>query len=506
MIKKLTLSTISACILAMGISAGAATVTFTGVTDLENTKVVVSGTVDRGENAVSVYIKRVGADLTVGSNNAPTDVMIMPTTVTTAEDGTKTFATEEFVFNASGVTTGEIPGVEYYVYASNQSSPYPFRFVQKSEVLAFVNRLADRQISVSNIFADLQNYAASFGADIAFANTQAKQDYLAQNMWHYSSKIAQHPSDSIARVDEVKKLVDLTKAELEFMEALATTVVQTGVDRYVGLYATSANIDITSYSLLGVDAKNVVCGKFVGKTYTNMVTFRNEWLVAVRNVKPGVIQPGGVVDTPTVNADKSPSGAVPSSPSGGVNTSGSALLGKYKDVAQAEWAVEAMEYVVKNGIMQGTSQNSFEPNTKVTREQVAKIISIAFNSYNQNATSQFKDVPNGHWSASYVGSAFASGLLTGKSDTEFGLGEEMTREDLCTVMYRAAIKMGYNFVNENSNFTDFENVNSYAQQAVKSLAGAKIISGMGDGMLAPKGTATRAQTAQMLMKLAELIK
>ncbi len=512
--KKLFLSIISACILAMGISASAATVNSVVVSDFDKSLVTVTGTLTAGETGTDIYVEKYAdprVEIADGKNyaNQPgfQNIIVQPATVTEAEDGTKTFEAV-FKFNAPGAEGG-VAGVMYDVYAANSAQPFKFLFIDKESVYNFVDLLAAGNVPKETMYAELVKFGPSIGADPSFAAT--KQSYLAQNMIDYKERIqlaqpVEGESVRTARVNKARDIMDLTKAELEFMAALPNAMVASTVNSLIETYDAPAEIDTTTYLAMTDAQKMKVCNQFIQDVYTDMKNFRIDFNKAVTSAtggQPGVPQFGQLGGTDIGgNGGTSPT---PVSP-GGVNTSGSALLNQYRDVAQAEWAVEAIEYVVKNGIMQGTSANTFEPNEEVTREQVAKIISIAFNSYNPNATSPFGDVAGGHWSAAYIGSAYASGLLTGKSATEFGLGEKMSREDLCTVMYRAATKMGYSFGTENADFADFGKVNAYAQEAVKKLAGAKIISGMGDGVLAPKGTATRAQTAQMLMKLANLIK
>ena len=190
-----------------------------------------------------------------------------------------------------------------------------------------------------------------------------------------------------------------------------------------------------------------------------------------------------------------------------VTTAGAAtdVSKSFTDIGSVEWAKEAISYVANTEIMSGTSKTTFEPNVPVTREQVAKITAVAFSKYNMGALSPFEDVDKDSWAYSYVGSAYESGLITGKSDKVFGFGEQMTREDFCTVLYRAATSTEHEFVEKKSDFTDFDAVSDYAKEAVEFLAGAGVVSGMEDGSFAPKATATRAQAAQMLMKVCELL-
>ena len=74
------------------------------------------------------------------------------------------------------------------------------------------------------------------------------------------------------------------------------------------------------------------------------------------------------------------------------------------------------------------------------------------------------------------------------------MGEPITRQDVCVI----AAKLLKNAENEDSSFTDWDEVADYAKESVARLAGAKIISGMGDGSFGPRRTCTRAQAAKII--------
>ncbi len=508
--KKFITPIISACVLAMGISASAATIESVVVSDLDNSKVTVTGTVGENEKGVSISIeKQTGLGWRENADISYTDVIVQPTTITVEPDGKKKFSAT-FRFNAPGIEEG-VAGVSYNVFASNNTTPYNFLFVDRTSVLDFVNKLALKQIPVEDIYSELLTYGQTIGVDISFADNTAKQEYLSRNVHYYSERILKNRETNALNTDAekiaaTKQIVNLTKAEIEFMAKLPLTVAQTGVHDLVMAYATSAEIDISVYKNFLPAQYTRVCSNFVGAekgTYTDMKTFRINFGAAVALVQQGggVPQVGGEPQgsAPSGNATSSPMAAAPSSPSSGT------VLGRYNDLAGTAWATDAIKYVVEKGIMQGTSQNTFEPDTKVTREQVAKIITEAFSTHNANATASFADIPSGHWSLSYIGSVFENGLMNGKSNTSFGIGEKMTRQDLCTVLYRAAQKKGYVFNTQKTDFADFASINQYAQEAVSYLAGVKVINGMGNNMFAPSESATRAQTAQMVMKMAQLL-
>ena len=115
---------------------------------------------------------------------------------------------------------------------------------------------------------------------------------------------------------------------------------------------------------------------------------------------------------------------------------------------------------------------------------------------------KFADVNKDAWYAHYVETGLASGVISGISETEFGIGKPITREDMATILYRGVKVAEYNMYSvADTDFTDKDTISPYAQEAVTALSGAKVINGMEDGSFMPKKTATRAEAAMMLYKL-----
>ena len=100
-----------------------------------------------------------------------------------------------------------------------------------------------------------------------------------------------------------------------------------------------------------------------------------------------------------------------------------------------------------------------------------------------------------------IASAKKAGIVTGVSETEFGLGRNITRQDMAVILYKGAMKKGYTFGKTELDFTDSSLISAYAFDAVGALASRKIINGMGDGSFAPLEYATRAQAAKMIYSL-----
>ena len=527
MIKRILISVAAACVLTAGISASAATVTSVVVSDYNTSEVTVKGTIGANEKIISLYFEKqdgfgfTGPGLTGGAIDA-SNVIIQPVEEAKINRTTGEF-TASFIFTGNGTYNGQ-PGVKYDVTASNQTTPHEFIFADKDTTNDFIEDVANG--TAGDVYSQLNStYGATVGIDTAYFATEdansiftaaEKQAYLNNTIAAYASEIAAcydtdgsiSDAEAVAAANKTKELAALAQSELSFLDALKDTLVASNVHAALTTYGTSARIaGMDTYLALADDtARLQVCTNFIGDEYKSMTAFETDFgTTLVAPGTPGTPQGGVVQGGVTGNVPGNTSQVVIPSQGSGMNTTGSALLNKYNDIGTVEWAYDAIDYVDKKGIMQGTANKTFAPNEPVLREQVAKIITVAFNRYNSAAPSNYNDVNKGHWAYSYIGSAMESGLMNGMSDGSFGIGQKMTRQDLCTVIYRAVKNMGYNLNVKDDSFSDFDSVSDYAQDAVGYLAGAGIITGMGDETVAPNGTATRAQTAQMLMKVSKLL-
>ncbi len=178
----------------------------------------------------------------------------------------------------------------------------------------------------------------------------------------------------------------------------------------------------------------------------------------------------------------------------------------FEDVAQqTSWASEAVNTLYASGIVNGTSDATFEPNGQVTREQFAKMIMAMLGEGEQMTDSGFSDVKSNEWYAPYVAMAKESGIVNGVSETEFGVGHPITREQMATMIYRAGLLLGYKTNGTPKDFTDVAEISDYAKTAVDALTAGGVINGMSDGSFAPHSTATRAEAACMIYNLMKKI-
>lgn len=168
----------------------------------------------------------------------------------------------------------------------------------------------------------------------------------------------------------------------------------------------------------------------------------------------------------------------------------------YNDLENVSWAVPMIEKLTEKGIVCGTGNGKFLPDNNIKREEFVKMLVLGFSLETENNIA-FSDVSTGTWYEEYVRRAFAAGIVNGYEDGSFGIGTDISREDLAVMIYRC-IKGKYEATGEAKAFTDADEISDYAREAFSQLSALGIISGTGDGAADPKGKATRAMAAKML--------
>ena len=184
-------------------------------------------------------------------------------------------------------------------------------------------------------------------------------------------------------------------------------------------------------------------------------------------------------------------------------TNGAATL-PFTDVNTGDWFFDYVAYVYANGLMDGTSATTFEPNGTMTRAMLVTILWRMEGEPVVNYLMPFTDVDGGAWYAEAVRWAASEGIVTGVSDTSFAPNAEITREQLAAILHRYA---GEPATAANlAGYADGASVSAYAVDAMRWCVEHGIITGTTAATLEPQGTATRAQAAAMLMRFAENLK
>lgn len=173
----------------------------------------------------------------------------------------------------------------------------------------------------------------------------------------------------------------------------------------------------------------------------------------------------------------------------------------FTDVKEADWFYDAVQYVYENGMMSGTGTSTFSPDTTTTRGMIVTILH-RMEGTPSAAGEEFTDVPAGQYYSNAVAWASANGIISGYGNGIFGPNDTITREQMATILYRYAQFKGYETktTGDISTFADGSQVSSYAVEAMNWAVGSGLISGVGNNTLAPKGSATRAQVAVILMR------
>lgn len=176
----------------------------------------------------------------------------------------------------------------------------------------------------------------------------------------------------------------------------------------------------------------------------------------------------------------------------------------FADVPASAWYYDAVEYVYENGLMSGVSGGWFAPNDTLTRAMLVQTL-YAMEGRPAAASAGFADVASGDWYASAVNWAAANGVVSGVSETGFGPNNALTREQLALILYRFAQYKGYDVTGTSdlTAYADGSSVSGWAAEAMGWAVNAGLISGVGGNQIAPTGTATRAQVAQILMNFCE---
>ena len=166
-----------------------------------------------------------------------------------------------------------------------------------------------------------------------------------------------------------------------------------------------------------------------------------------------------------------------------------------KDVPADAWYFNAVDFVVRNGVMGGYNDTTFGPNDYLNRAMLVQMLYNREGKPTVNSKSKFTDVASSDWFASAVIWASAKGIASGYGST-YQPNNSITRQEVAQILYNYATRPE---VNGNlSRFPDAYMVSDWATQAVTWAVETGIMGGKGGGMLDPLGKATRAEAAQML--------
>ena len=172
------------------------------------------------------------------------------------------------------------------------------------------------------------------------------------------------------------------------------------------------------------------------------------------------------------------------------------------------WAKDNILFVVSRGLLNGTSETTFSPNTGMTRGMfVTALGRLAGVDPADYQSGKFTDVKADAYYAPYVNWAAKTGIVSGTTDTTFAPDTNINREQMAVIMKNYAVKLGYTVPKalEAVTFADNASISSWAKEAVESMQQAGILAGKTNNRFDPAGTATRAEVATVLRRFVEII-
>ena len=182
----------------------------------------------------------------------------------------------------------------------------------------------------------------------------------------------------------------------------------------------------------------------------------------------------------------------------------------FTDVSESDWFFNDVKFVYQNGLMNGTSATTFSPEGTTSRGMIVTILWRMAGSPDMEDKIwgyPFADVDATAYYGTAVYWARLNGIAGGYDDATFGPNDPITREQMAAILYRYAQYKGYDVSAKAdlNKFTDADEISNYALEALQWANAEGLINGKGDGVLDPKGQATRAEAAAILTRFNEVV-
>ena len=372
---------------------------------------------------------------------------------------------------------------EYVVSSRAKLEDEKFKSIEEFNTV-FLKACAYTKLEFAKDGSDIKELFEKYADQIGCKNFEAYKTFAEQN-----EKVKENVYADIAKKlkdEELQKLFN----ERTVLRAVEGTKNQTNITAIIKDNNVFLKFDLADYEKL--KNKVPVNSSLSGKMFETVSDFYDEFSALVKKQKKA--------ESGTSSGNSSSSG------SGGGNTTKIELAGKngndtsktnteFTDLDGFDWAREAIYALCEKDIIKGRSGKTFAPGDKITREEFTKLALLAFSDYDEKAESSFDDVNKKAWYYGYVSSAFKNGIVLGRNEKIFGIGDNVTRQDMAVIIFRAAqLKAS----EKTADFSDFEKISDYAKEAVSALYSAKVLSGTGNGNFEPVKLATRAEAAKMI--------
>ena len=406
------------------------------------------------------------------------DASVFSRTLASAEDGA-------FSFDVKLAQSGE-----YVVYIRAMSDEVPvcekFAFVLEDEKPDAVSEIINKLNRGENV--DIVSYLKDFFFDDTeftddlkkYAGTQAQKDYF------------------------LKKMQDRSIADYEGLKTAAREALVLAAAKESDGPGNLKEVMSTYNDVLDISAltdKMSVYTSIKGE-YADIKAFKSAYEKAVTSSAAGSSGGSGGSGGEGSNSKGAyTSSGIGSVQIGGAGTNQTAIPIniKFEDLASAEWAYRDISELFDKGIINGVSEHLFRPNIAVKREEFVKMLVCAMGLQNESAESAgFTDVKSGAWYEPYVNIAKKFGISKGMDNNKFGVGTEISRQDMAVMIYNSMKLCGVSVTGAENTFADRASCAEYAVNAIAELCAKGIVSGVDDNLFDPLGEATRAQAAVII--------
>jgi len=459
------------------------------VTDASNGILTVSGTLENKNdlnNSAMVFMLEKNCTLSDYDGNT----IAMSWAETDFDTGTYTCS---FSVDVSSDT------YEFYVVSKNKTYHQSYNYVALSDVIQLIKNIRDGIILPDNALTEIKKLNNGIGADLSMLNDEA-----AETLFSYRIKDKRTKIDGVTNSEILLDFLEIIKEisdEKVFLNSLKNANQWSEV-KVILKNNKFITIDFSDFNLISSSNQTKVLTAFIDKEIYNADEVKTFFDTEVRKY-PKASSPAGGGGGGGGGAGGG--GIVSKEPQrfyeiDKVTPSKTETKVKFNDLISVPWAAEAIVMLSENGIISGVSENEYAPNDTVTREQFAKLLAGAIGIFDPDATCEFSDA-QGDWYTPYIASVKNAGLINGTGNNEFGVGLNITRQDMAVMIYNALKYKNSVLTDEKDGFSDSEKIADYAKTAVRYLAGAGIINGMGDGSFAPDNNATRAEAAVLIYKM-----
>lgn len=381
--------------------------------------------------------------------------------------------------------------------------------------------LNERNEQPGKVFAEVESLEAVFDKNLAieYVNTSSADNIESvlekyEVYFNYKNEKAYKIFTDLSADSQKSVYTNLATADYSSpKEVDAAFVVETVRERFAALRgydelydilpvcANALGADISTYSGLTEKNKLLACAEILknlnAKSITKEVLGQTVNSIAKKYKNSGSSQGGG-------SGSGSGSGGLSTTPSVSFGVSGSPAsdTSMFSDIENVSWARESIEELAKTGVINGKGDKKFAPNDFVTREEFVKMVVLAFNVTANDENCSFSDVSDDAWYKEYIAKAAGSGLVNGRGDGTFGVGESITRQDIAVILWNGIKSKAES--KSAAEFIDNDDVSDYAKEAVNAMRYLNIIDGYDDNTFRPNNAATRAEAAKLLYKAVQI--